>query len=227
MARRLQLPAKDKMTVPRYQTLLNADIPSVGLPDGVGRIRVIAGEYEGHRGASEIPAAAFWVDTAQLYLLPHDRRSIATEGLEGAGEIVRTVTGGTATFDRAGDCSGRAPMLLAPIPSRSHEPAIGSLARRYRTSTAVIPRQQAKDLGAVDGHDARERARSASTPADRVLGAVDRDTGDDRLLRLLRSRCTVAGRLWGICARSAQCHCNSGGHEHNDRCLPKAGNVKN
>ena len=45
--------------------------------------------------ASAIPAAAFWVDTAQLYLLPDDTRSIATDGLEGVGTILRTVTGGT------------------------------------------------------------------------------------------------------------------------------------
>ena len=49
-------------------------------------------------GASQIPAAAFWVDTAQLYFLPDDTRSIATEGLEGSGAIVRTVTGGTGRF---------------------------------------------------------------------------------------------------------------------------------
>jgi hypothetical protein len=42
-------------------------------------------------GASEIPAAAFWVDTAQLFFLPDDARSIATEGLEGGGVIVRLV----------------------------------------------------------------------------------------------------------------------------------------
>jgi hypothetical protein len=49
-------------------------------------------------GASAIPAAAFWVDTAQLYFLPDDTRSLATEGLEGSGAIVRTVTGGTGRF---------------------------------------------------------------------------------------------------------------------------------
>lgn len=48
--------------------------------------------------ASAIPAAAFWVDTAQLYLLPDDTRSIATDGLEGVGTIVRTVTGGTGAY---------------------------------------------------------------------------------------------------------------------------------
>ncbi|MGQ0836528.1 MAG: hypothetical protein ACT4O5_16705 [Gammaproteobacteria bacterium] len=48
--------------------------------------------------ASAIPAAAFWVDTAQLYFLPDDTRSIATDGLEGVGTIVRAVTGGTGFF---------------------------------------------------------------------------------------------------------------------------------
>jgi hypothetical protein len=48
--------------------------------------------------ASEIPAAALWVDTAQLYFLPSDEHSIVTDGLEGNGVIVRAVTGGTGEF---------------------------------------------------------------------------------------------------------------------------------
>lgn len=48
--------------------------------------------------ASEIPAAPFWVDTAQLYMLPRDTQSIATEGLEGGGTVVRIVTGGTGSL---------------------------------------------------------------------------------------------------------------------------------
>jgi hypothetical protein len=51
----VNLPAKDKMTPPRYQTVLAADIPSVELPGDAGRIRVIAGDYEEHRG----PALTF------------------------------------------------------------------------------------------------------------------------------------------------------------------------
>lgn len=46
----VNLPAADKMTAPRYQTLLNRDIPDVALPDGAGSVRVIAGEYAGQRG---------------------------------------------------------------------------------------------------------------------------------------------------------------------------------
>lgn len=46
----VNLPARDKMTDPSYQTLLNADIPALDLPDGAGRLRVIAGEFEGRQG---------------------------------------------------------------------------------------------------------------------------------------------------------------------------------
>ncbi|HEU0230815.1 MAG TPA: pirin family protein [Burkholderiaceae bacterium] len=46
----VNLPARDKMSGPGYQTLLDGDIPAVTLPDGAGKVRVIAGDYEGHRG---------------------------------------------------------------------------------------------------------------------------------------------------------------------------------
>ena len=46
----VNLPAKDKMGPPGYQTLLDRDIPSVALPDGGGLVRVIAGEHGGHKG---------------------------------------------------------------------------------------------------------------------------------------------------------------------------------
>src|SRR4030095_13084512 len=45
----VNLPAAEKMSPPRYQPLLDADIPSVALPGG-GRVRVIAGELLGARG---------------------------------------------------------------------------------------------------------------------------------------------------------------------------------
>jgi hypothetical protein len=49
----VNLPAADKMGAPHYQTLLNAGIPVVELPGGAGRVRVIAGEYEGRRGPAK------------------------------------------------------------------------------------------------------------------------------------------------------------------------------
>jgi quercetin 2,3-dioxygenase len=49
----VNLPKAVKMSPPRYQTLLNDAIPVVELPNGAGRLRVIAGQYEGIRGAAE------------------------------------------------------------------------------------------------------------------------------------------------------------------------------
>jgi quercetin 2,3-dioxygenase len=51
----VNLPAKDKMTPPRYQAIANADIPMVELAAGKARARIIAGELEGTRG----PATTF------------------------------------------------------------------------------------------------------------------------------------------------------------------------
>lgn len=51
----VNLPAKDKMTPPRYQTVLADAIPSVELPGEAGSVRVIAGDYAGHAG----PALTF------------------------------------------------------------------------------------------------------------------------------------------------------------------------
>ncbi len=49
----VNLPAKDKMAPPRYQTLLDGEIPSVPLPEGAGRLRVIAGEFDGKKGPAK------------------------------------------------------------------------------------------------------------------------------------------------------------------------------
>ncbi|EHP42079.1 pirin [Cupriavidus basilensis OR16] len=49
----VNLPAKDKMTEPGYQAILDRDIPAVTLPNGAGTVRVIAGEYAGHAGPAQ------------------------------------------------------------------------------------------------------------------------------------------------------------------------------
>lgn len=51
----VNLPARDKGTAPGYQGITDADIPSVELPEGAGRVRVIAGSY----GAAQGPARTF------------------------------------------------------------------------------------------------------------------------------------------------------------------------
>jgi len=51
----VNLPAKDKMGEPGYQSITSADIPVVTLPDRAGKARIIAGEFHGTKG----PARTF------------------------------------------------------------------------------------------------------------------------------------------------------------------------
>jgi redox-sensitive bicupin YhaK (pirin superfamily) len=51
----VNLPAKDKMSVPGYQAITAADIPVVSLPNDMGKARIIAGTF----GATKGPARTF------------------------------------------------------------------------------------------------------------------------------------------------------------------------
>ena len=51
----VNLPARDKMSRPAYQSIRAADIPSVSLPDGAGKARIIAGRF----GETAGPARTF------------------------------------------------------------------------------------------------------------------------------------------------------------------------
>lgn len=48
----VNLPAKDKMSKPKYQSIVNSEMAKVTLPDNVGLIEVIAGEYNGTKGSA-------------------------------------------------------------------------------------------------------------------------------------------------------------------------------
>ena len=49
----VNLRAQDKSAKAGYQTLLKAQIPNVELPQEAGSVRVIAGDYDGHKGAAK------------------------------------------------------------------------------------------------------------------------------------------------------------------------------
>lgn len=51
----VNLPKRDKLTAPTYQTILDKDIPVVSLADDAGRVRVIAGDFAQGKG----PARTF------------------------------------------------------------------------------------------------------------------------------------------------------------------------
>ena len=107
----VNLPARDKMADPGYQTILDADIPSIALKDSAGSLRLIAGEFDGHKG----PARTFTpVDLwdirlnagKSLTLDLHEGRNTALVVLRGTVQVnglepVRQ--GQLALFDRKGD----------------------------------------------------------------------------------------------------------------------------
>ena len=116
----VNLPARDKMGAPGYQSIRNADIPSVDLPEGAGRLRVIAGEFGGRKG----PARTFtpvnvWDmrlarDAAVTLDLPDGHTTmlvvlsgrITVNGTQAADEaemVLLDRSGRTATIDAAGD----------------------------------------------------------------------------------------------------------------------------
>jgi len=51
----VNLPAKDKMTEPKYQNIENKDLSKVDLGNGIGSVDIIAGEFENNKG----PASSF------------------------------------------------------------------------------------------------------------------------------------------------------------------------
>ncbi|WP_053147523.1 pirin family protein [Pseudomonas sp. Pf153] len=107
----VNLPAKDKMTPAGYQTLLDGDIPDIALKDDAGRLRLIAGTFQGQHG----PAKTFTpIDLwdirlnagKSLTLDLHEGRNVALVVLRGTVQVngrERAEAGQLALFDRSGD----------------------------------------------------------------------------------------------------------------------------
>ena len=49
----VNLPAKDKMSAPRYQSLLNNTIPKVPLEQNAGYVRIVAGQFQNIQGIAQ------------------------------------------------------------------------------------------------------------------------------------------------------------------------------
>jgi quercetin 2,3-dioxygenase len=133
----VNLPAKDKMSKPGYQSIRDSDIPAVDLPGGAGRIRVIAGDFDGHHG----PARTFtpinvWDmrlnrDAAVTLDLPEGHTSmlvvlsgrIAVNGTQEAGEaemVLLNRAGNSVAIDASGDAT-----LLVLTGEPIEEPIVG------------------------------------------------------------------------------------------------------
>lgn len=87
----VNLPQTHKMSAPQYQTLSNADIPSVPLEGGAGTLRVIAGAFQGHKG----PARTFTpVELYDLHVRAGARLELAVP--EGHSTSVFVLQGGAS-----------------------------------------------------------------------------------------------------------------------------------
>ena len=121
----VNLPAKDKMAAPGYQSITKADIPVVTLPDSSGTLRVIAGRFDEVTG----PAHTFsplnvWDLTlrqgSHLTLNQPEGWSTALVVLEGSVTVNGTTPAGEAqliVFSQQGDklhleANGDAKVLL-------------------------------------------------------------------------------------------------------------------
>jgi quercetin 2,3-dioxygenase len=183
----VNLPAQHKMSAPRYQTILNANIPRVDLADGAGSVRVIAGSFEGRSG----PAATYsplnvWdvrlnagqqaslrVPDGYVAAIAVLRGSITVNGSRRVGDAELLV------LDRAGDevhieaVANTTLLLLSGQPIA--EPIVGYgpfvMNTREEIESAVDDFQRGKfgrmPAGAAAGAAARAPA-SARAPADAV-----------------------------------------------------------
>ncbi len=107
----VNLPAKLKMTAPRYQGLVASDFPTAGLPADSGSVRVLAGEHEGTKGPARTSTPIKLFDlklragkSARLRL--GEGWSAALFVLDGNIKVNASESAGReelAVFERAGD----------------------------------------------------------------------------------------------------------------------------
>jgi hypothetical protein len=107
----VNLPSKDKMAPPRYQSILSSQIPVVKLPDGQGTLRIIAGEYAEVKGpADTFTPVHVWdlrlANNKQTELALPDGYTVALAVLRGALRVNGSETIDAAEiglFDRTGN----------------------------------------------------------------------------------------------------------------------------
>jgi len=129
----VNLPARLKLTRPRYQEIAGGKIPAASTPDGKARVRVIAGEALGARAVIDTHTPIVYQDWSidpgadVTVPLPRDHAALAYvfEGAVRMGEGDRLVEDGRLALFAAGDAvrfrGGATPgrlLLLAGVPLR-------------------------------------------------------------------------------------------------------------
>lgn len=133
----VNLRAKDKTAPPGYQTLLQAQIPTVPLPDAAGTLRVIAGQFHAQKGAAKTFSP---INLWDVNLRPGKSAALpvptghTTTFLVLSGEVLvnneKTATeGDLAIFDRTGETiqlqARTEAKLLVMDGEPFHEPIVG------------------------------------------------------------------------------------------------------
>lgn len=156
----VNLPAAYKMSAPRYQTILNAEIPSLSLADAAGTLRVIAGSQAGIQGpASTWSELNVWdvqmqadkkatlaVPAGHMALVAVLRGAIRVNGSReaGAAELVLLATDGLTLKIEAAAPSTLLVLTGAPI----NEPIVGYgpfvMNSRVQIESAISDFQQGK-----------------------------------------------------------------------------------
>ena len=106
----VNLPAKDKLAPPGYQSITNSEIPAISLPGSEGTARVIAGQFAGAKGPAKTFTPILVVDlrfaSDQNTELPvSDGYTTALVVLEGAVRVNGSdeiTTAEVGLFDRVG-----------------------------------------------------------------------------------------------------------------------------
>lgn len=115
----VNLPAKDKLSTPGYQSLTSDQITTVELPDGIGTVRVIAGQFNGQSGPAKTHTRinildvrmaagqsvifnAVAGDTALVYLVS-GQLQFDTEQMEAAGLAVMSSRESNFSVDTIAD----------------------------------------------------------------------------------------------------------------------------
>lgn len=101
----VNLPAKDKMSKPGYQTITDGDIPVVDLPGDAGRVRLIAGSFDGRKG----PARTF--TPINLWDVRVNRDATVTLDLPESHTTMLVVVSGRITVNGTQD-AGEAEMVM-------------------------------------------------------------------------------------------------------------------
>ena len=162
----VNLPAKDKMTPPRYQNLEAGDVSLLSSPDGGALVRVIAGDLDGHRGpgSTHTPIAvvhATLAPGARLVLpWPQEFNALAyvLAGAGRAGAERRPVQMGQLSVFGAGDdlvfeSGGSGPLdvlVLGGRPIREPVATYGPFVMNTRAELAqAVEDYQAGRLGVI------------------------------------------------------------------------------